>query len=290
MDVSVAAQSMAKQRHTLQMLGVAYIAFYILAFAVALINLWLGLVLVVCNGLFFLAVLRPGKKRYQRDFVENTLRFGFCGGMTDCRYSGQKEVSDTVLYELPLLPGDGAEILCKEGFTAKGSGFTMAGNEISLHYKLSQVEKGQLNYNFVSGTLLEFTWDASPLPHTLVSFVDRTLAGPDAMAALLQKGVVENKLSDPALAHQFVLLQAEDAPALPSGLLRRVKRLTESTSKEVAVCLQGQCLAVFLKDCFYAQKILVRHQVNESMLQEPRLPAKNELLDLVRYCMKTEEE
>lgn len=215
MKLQSATQNLRKQRHTLQMLGIAYMLFYILAFLVALFSIWVGLFLVVCNGIFFLTVLRPGTKRYQRSFVESTLCFGFCAGMTEFSYSGKKEVSDTALYELPLLPGDGTEILCKEGFTAKGAGFTVAGNEISLHYKLSQAERGQLNYRFVSGTLLEFTWDAAGPSHASVSLVDRVLAGPDAMAALLQKDVEEKTLSDPALADRFVLLQPEKVQAPP---------------------------------------------------------------------------
>lgn len=285
MELQTTVQNLTKQRHTLRMLGIAYMLFYILAFLIALFSIWAGLLLVVCNGIFFLTVLRSGTKRYQRNFVKNALRFGFCADMTEYSYSGKKEISDTTLYELPLLPSDGTEILCKEGFTAKGTGFTVAGNEISLHYKLSQSEKGKLNYRFVSGTLLEFTWDTACPPHALVTFVDRVLAEPDAMAALLQKDVVEKTLSDPALANQFVLLQPEKAQNPTKGLLRRVKRLAQNTPQGVSVCLQERRLAIFLKDRFYAQKIMVRSPISETALQEQRLPAKNELFDLVRYCM-----
>jgi len=281
---------MAKKRHDLQMLGVAYMLFYVLAFVAALFSIWIGLVLVVCNGAFFLAVLRPKTKRYQRDFIEHTLRFGFCAGMDECSYTGKKEVGDAALYELPLLPGDGSEILCKEGFTAKGGGFTVAGNEISLHYKLSPSEKGRLSYRFVSGTLLQFTWSGGSPRRPLVSIVDRELAAPDAMAALLQKGVVEKEAGDPALSGQFILLQPEGAPALPSGLPRRVKRLAQSAGQGVSVCLRDRQLAVFLKDCFYAQKLPVKRQVSEAMLQAQRLPAKGELLELVRYCINMDRE
>lgn len=283
MDFQAALEKLEARRRTLQALGGAYIALYVIGFALAIFSLLWGLLLIVCNGVLFLVFLRPKTKRYQHEVTKNALCFGLCAGMTDFRCSKKQEVSDTVLRELPLLPGDGSQVLCREGFTARSEELTVAGNEISLNYKASETEKGGLNYHFWSGTLLEFTWQTGASPMPLCTLLDRRLAEPDVLAALESGGLGEQKLADSALAEHFVLLQG-GAQAVPSAVLRRVKRLVQATEKGLAVCLKERRLAVFINNRFYAQKVPVKHRVSEDLLRALYLPEQGKLLELVRCC------
>lgn len=289
MELQIAVQKMKEQRRILQALGIMYIAFYVIGFALAIFNLLFGLVMILCNGVFFLTVLRPKTKRYQHEFIKNTLRFGLGTGMTDSLYSGKKEVSEAALYQLPLLPGDRSAVLCKEGFVSRSKEFTMAGNEISLHYKVQQSGTGKSDYNFWSGTLLEFTWQTNAAPMPPCTFLDRRLAEPDALIKLKEKGVVEKKLSDPVAAERFILLQPEEAQPVWSAVLRRVKHLANTTQKGLVLCIQEQHLVVFVNNQFYTRKITVKHPVSEAVFQEPCLPEWNELLNLVRCCVNVKE-
>lgn len=284
MDVQAALEKLEARRRTLQILGVVYISLYVAGFVLAVVNLMWGLLLTVCNGLLFLVFLRPRTKKYQHDVIENALRFGLCAGMPDFSSSRKQEVSDAVLHELPLLPGDGSQVLCREGFAARSGELTVAGNEISLNYKASGAEKGGLDYHFWSGTLLEFTWRTGASPMPLCTLLDRRLAEPDVLTALRSGGLAGQKLSDPAMAEHFVLLQQEGAQPVPSAVLRRVKRLAQTTEKGLSICLKEHRLAVFINNRFYAQKVQVKHRVSEELLQSLRLPEQDELLELVRCC------
>lgn len=286
MDIQATLQATARARRRLQVMYIAYALVYAAAFALSFFVFWAALLVALGNGAFYFTVLRPLTKRYQRDFIENTLRYGLCGEMQRFVYNGAQAVSREVLKELPLLP-DG-NVLCREGFGAHCGVLSLAGNEISLHYSVPQPGKAKPDYRFWSGTLLELCWPGQGQGQPLTVLVDRRLADATVLEHLQDAGVAPCPLEDAALAERFVLLQPDGAPALAPPVWRRIKSLAKVAPGNFALCLQGQRLAVFLSGRFYAQKILVKYPVSEAALRGDRLPERDALLALARCCAGAE--
>lgn len=277
------------KRKRLRTTSIIIIFIYVVALVLVFFQIIIAAAVALINIVFYFFMFRPGKKAYLALYYEANTMFGLGRNFDSIVYDGKGRLDYGGVQSSALLPVDGREknFQCRNYAKGIWKGIECEISEVSTHYRYIDANLRE-KYAFLGGTWIKAALN-EPGDHDY-KVVNRHFLHTFAYSHYKKAGYREAEIGDKLLSEVYLLFVPQDAPGdympLSEDCVRRLRGITEKASYAMSFSVSGSTVDVFLHRRFYTDKIPVKYQMDEEMIRFNRLPELEQVLRLVRSCVK----
>ncbi len=262
-----------RQFKHLRYLYLGYLTAAVLALILYFIDKRGTFVVLGISLVYHLIVVRPQANAYQKEYVHTCVQSTLERYLHGAVHTSAPVLAPETLRAVRLIADNKSKgaILCCEGGQGESNGRMVRLGDVTFAHSFPM--DGKTHHQFVTGM-----WITVELGHD-TGLDWRLLRKRVMMDPSRSKFFWENpdlqvqSNSGPAWLEEYLVIVRKGTPPLTAeGFLPLVRKLAESTSGALALCIQGSRLHVFITNRIFGQKVSIREAPTEERVSIDLLP------------------
>lgn len=270
-----------RQFKRLRCLYLGYLSAAVLALILYFVDKRGTLVVLGISLAYHLIVVRPRANAYQKEYVHACVQLTLERYLDGAVHTSAPVLAPEALRAARLIADNASKgaVLCCEGGYGEYKGRAVQLGDVTFSHSFPM--DGKTHHEFVTGM-----WITVELGHD--TGLDwrvlhkRVMMAPSRSKFLQENPDLQLQLNTgPAWLEEYMVVQRQGTPPLTAeGFLPLARKLAESTSGALALCVQGSRLHVFVTNRIFGQKVSIREAPEERRVSIDLLPELEHVLKL----------
>ena len=277
-----AVKALNEQREGTQKLVLVYLVLLVLAGVIGLFQRPAAVLLVIGAILFYLFYYKGEVKRYNGEYIRESINFGICKEFSEVNYDRNEDIKEALQQQGLFCLEQKAPVNVYHGIHGKCRKQQVTLSEVVVQYDQNEKVKSMRDVRTIAGTAV-----LTPLSEELAALgpamvYDRYCLTINLRARIAAAGFEEMQAEESVIDSErlAVYLPKDNAceAEVRDTFLHKVAALADHLETPFALSVRDGKMLAIVSGRFYAHDLAIRHEVTEQALGKNYMPELDEVL------------